>query len=72
MRLMAIGLMLLMPVALGGCYTVRGFGQDVAAAGRSLVNASDSVTGRGSETTETPAPAPGYGTSAAPQRSSPQ
>jgi len=72
MRLMAIGLMLLMPVALGGCYTMRGLGQDVAAAGRGLVNASDSVTGRGSETSETPASAPGYGTSAAPQGSSPK
>jgi predicted small secreted protein len=72
MRLMAIGLILVMPVALGGCYTMRGLGQDVAAAGRALVNASDSVTGRGSDTTETPPPSPSYGTSAAPQRSSPQ
>jgi predicted small secreted protein len=68
MRLMAIGLILVMPVALGGCYTMRGLGQDVSAAGRALVNASDSVTGKGSDTAETPAP--GYGTSAAPQRSS--
>jgi predicted small secreted protein len=70
MRLMAIGLILVMPVALGGCYTMRGLGQDVSAAGRALVNASDSVTGKGSDTAATPPPAPGYGTSAAPQRSS--
>ncbi|HKW54532.1 MAG TPA: entericidin A/B family lipoprotein [Stellaceae bacterium] len=56
-----------MPVALGACYTVRGFGQDVSAAGRALTNASDWATGRGAETTATPAPAPAYGTSAAPQ-----
>ena len=67
MRLLAIGLILVVPIVLGACNTVGGFGQDLSAAGRALSSASDKVTGREPQTAVTPPPAPAQGTSAAPQ-----
>jgi predicted small secreted protein len=74
MRLLTWSLVLASPVLLGGCYTVRGFGQDLSAAGRSLSNAADTVMGSGSESppamTELPPPA-AQGSSVMPQNLSP-
>ena len=73
MRLLTWSLVLASPVLLGGCYTVRGFGQDLSAAGRSLSNAADTVMGSGSEEPPpmTQLPSPGQGSSTMPQPLSP-
>ena len=73
MRLFTWSLVLVSPILLGGCYTVRGFGQDLSAAGRSLSNAADTVMGSGSEEPPpmTQLPPPGQGSSTMPQPLSP-
>ena len=73
MRLLTWSLVLVSPILLGGCYTVRGFGQDLSAAGRSLSNAADTVMGSESPPpmAQLPPPAPAQGSSAMPQSLSP-
>jgi predicted small secreted protein len=71
MKLFTGSLILMSPILLGGCYTVRGFGQDVAAAGRALTNAADTVMGSASPPATTQLPPPGQGSSTMPQSLSP-
>ena len=73
MKLFTWSLILVSPILLGGCYTVRGFGQDLSAAGRSLSNAADTVMGSGSDEPPpmTQLPPPGQGSSTMPQTLSP-
>lgn len=69
MRPLTFGLILVLPIALGGCYTIRGFGQDVAVAGRALTAAVDKVTGSEPATAETSPPAAAQQGSSGPPRS---
>lgn len=69
MRPLMFGLMLVLPIVLGGCYTIRGFGQDVTAAGRALTAAVDKVTGSEPATATTPSPAAAQQGSSGPPRS---
>ena len=66
MKLLTCLLVLISPIMLGACNTVRGFGQDLSAAGRSLSSAADTIwTGHAPAVTQLPAPA--QGSSAMPQ-----
>ena len=72
MKLFTWSLILVSPILLGGCYTVRGFGQDLSAAGRSLSNAADTVMGSSEEPPPmTELPPSGQGSSTMPQPLSP-
>jgi predicted small secreted protein len=73
MKLVTWSLILVSPILLGACYTVRGFGQDLSAAGRSLSNAADTVMGSGRQSPPamTQLPPPGQGSSTMPQTLSP-
>ncbi|HEX7967956.1 MAG TPA: entericidin A/B family lipoprotein [Stellaceae bacterium] len=67
MRLLTFGLSLILPIVLGGCYTVRGVGQDLSAAGRALSNAADTVMGEPEPAAATPPPATAQGSSGPPR-----
>ena len=56
-------LVLVLPTMLGACNTIRGFGQDMSAAGRALSDASAKVAGG----EPTPAQMPASGSSAMPR-----
>jgi predicted small secreted protein len=60
MKLLTCLLVLISPIMLGACNTVRGFGQDLSAAGGSLSSAADTIwAGHAPAVTQLPAPAQG-------------
>ena len=56
-------LVVVLPAVLGACNTVRGFGQDMSAAGRALSDVSEKIVGG----EPTPAQVPASGSSATPR-----
>ena len=67
MKLLTCLLVLISPIMLGACNTVRGFGQDLSAAGRSLSSAADTIMGSEPAPAVTQLPVPAQGSSAMPQ-----
>ena len=67
MKLVAFWLVLVLPTILGGCNTVKGFGEDMTAAGRALSGAAEKVTGSEPATAAAPLPAAAQGSSAMPR-----
>jgi predicted small secreted protein len=67
MKLATLGLVLVLPFALGTCNTAKGIGEDASAAGQAVSDAAKKLTGSKSDSDKQPAPA--QGTSGAPASS---
>lgn len=69
MKLATLGLVLVLPLALGACNTAKGIGEDASQAGHAVSDETKKLTGSKSDSDKQPAPA--QGTSGAPANSPP-
>ena len=69
MKLWTLGMVLVLPFAVGACNTAKGIGEDATAAGHAVTDTAKKVTGSKSDSDAQSAPA--EGTSAAPASSAP-
>ena len=69
MKLWTLGMVLVLPFAVGACNTAKGIGEDATAAGHAVTDTAKKVTGSKSDSDAQSAPT--EGTSAAPASSAP-